>query len=66
MSTRKPAVKSHAVSTTEDVHANLEASFAEVVRLIERARQRAYQAVNTELVASDNYLERSTTTIVSG
>ncbi|MEI6633590.1 MAG: PDDEXK nuclease domain-containing protein [Chlamydiota bacterium] len=30
--------------------APVEASFAEVVSLIERARQRAYQAVNTELV----------------
>ncbi|MGJ7616713.1 MULTISPECIES: PDDEXK nuclease domain-containing protein [unclassified Variovorax] len=29
----------------------IEASFAEVVDLIEQARQRAYQAVNTELVA---------------
>ena len=29
----------------------VEASFAEVVELIEQARQRAYQAVNTELVA---------------
>lgn len=30
--------------------ARMKASFAEVVRLIEKARQRAYQAVNTELV----------------
>lgn len=31
-------------------NARMEAAFAEVVRLIEQARQRAYQAVNTELV----------------
>ena len=30
--------------------ASMDSSFAEVVRLIEQARQRAYQAVNTELV----------------
>jgi predicted nuclease of restriction endonuclease-like (RecB) superfamily len=30
--------------------ARMKAAFAEVVRLIEKARQRAYQAVNTELV----------------
>ena len=30
--------------------APVEAAFAEVVGLIEQARQRAYQAVNTELV----------------
>jgi hypothetical protein len=50
MSTRKPAGNSHAVSTREEVRANLEASFAEVVSFIEQARQRVYQAVNTELV----------------
>jgi hypothetical protein len=49
MSTRKVASKSRTVATT-DSSVSLEASFAEVVSLIEQARQRAYQAVNTELV----------------
>ena len=35
-----------AASSTESIHA----SFAEVVGLVEQARARAYQAVNTELV----------------
>lgn len=51
MSARKPATKSRAVGTRAKVLPPLEASFAEVVGLIEQARQRAYQAVNTELVA---------------
>jgi len=37
-------------TTTGASAAALEASFSEVVGLIEQARQRAYQAVNTELV----------------
>jgi predicted nuclease of restriction endonuclease-like (RecB) superfamily len=50
MIARKPAGKSQAVSPREEGRANLEASFAEVVSFIEQARQRVYQAVNTELV----------------
>ena len=50
MSTRKPAIGSRAVATTEAAPPSLEASFAEVVSLIEQARRRADQAVNTELV----------------
>ena len=50
MSIRKPAAKSRAVVTRAEAPPPLEASFAEVVGLIEQARQRAYQAVNTELV----------------
>jgi predicted nuclease of restriction endonuclease-like (RecB) superfamily len=56
MSTRKAATKSsgspgvHAVTTQRRPAAALEVSFAEIVDLIEQARQRAYQAVNTELV----------------
>ena len=38
------------VSKPGTVVAAVEASFAEVVGLIEQARMRAYQAVNTELV----------------
>lgn len=49
MSTRKPAAGSRAV-TVERGAAAVEASFAEVVGLIEQARQRAYQAVDRELV----------------
>lgn len=51
MSTRKPAAKSRAVVAGSKALPPLEASFDEVVGLIEQARQRAYQAVNTELVA---------------
>lgn len=47
MSTRLPASKR---SRESMANAPLETAFAEVVGLIERARQRAYQAVNTELV----------------
>lgn len=45
----KPVTASLVVEpgTTEGI----DASFAEVVRLIEQARQRAYQAVNTELIS---------------
>ena len=56
MSIRKVATKSsgppgvHAVTTQRRPAAALEVSFAEIVDLIEQARQRAYQAVNTELV----------------
>lgn len=50
MSTRKPAAKSRALVAQGKALPLLEASFAEVVGLIEQARQRAYQAVNTELV----------------
>ncbi len=56
MSTRKPARKSarppdaRAVATQRMPTAALAVSFAEIVGLIEQARQRAYQAVNTELV----------------
>jgi len=56
MSTRKAATKFsgspgvHAVTTQRRPAAALEVSFAEIVDLIEQARQRAYQAVNTELV----------------
>jgi predicted nuclease of restriction endonuclease-like (RecB) superfamily len=50
MSARKPAAKSRAVGTRVTVLPPLEASFAEVVGLIEQARQRAYKAVNTEVV----------------
>jgi hypothetical protein len=35
---------------TPSVDTRIDSSFAEVVKLIERAHQRAYQAVNTELV----------------
>lgn len=50
MSTRKPPAKSRAVVAKARAPKPLEASFAEVVGLIEQARQRAYQAVNTQLV----------------
>lgn len=50
MSTRKPALKSRTVTAERGPAAAVEASFAEVVGLIEQARQRAYQAVNTELI----------------
>jgi predicted nuclease of restriction endonuclease-like (RecB) superfamily len=46
MSGRKPTTKARAVTAPRGPAA----SFAEVVGLIEQARQRAYQAVNTELV----------------
>ncbi|SFQ40471.1 YhcG family protein [Variovorax sp. 770b2] len=44
---RKPSTSSPSPAGLQTV----EATFAEVVDLIEQARQRAYQAVNTELVA---------------
>ena len=47
MSARKTIAKSGSTATAV---AAVEASFAEVVGLIEQARLRAYQAVNTELV----------------
>ena len=46
MSTRPPVARSLTAVTASP----LETAFAEVVGLIEQARQRAYQAVNTELV----------------
>ena len=51
MSTRKTASKGLAGVVPDNVMESVETSFAEVVGLIEQARQRAYQAVNTELVA---------------
>ena len=54
MSDRKPGMKRKAVATQPAAKAEpvdlVETSFAEVVGLIEQARQRAYQAVNSELV----------------
>lgn len=50
MSTRKPAAKSRAVVARAKLLPPLEASFAGVVGLIEQARLRAYQAMNTEVV----------------
>ena len=50
MSTRKPATRSHVVAVERGAVAAVEETFAEVVGLIEQARQRAYQAVNTELI----------------
>ena len=50
MSTRKPAAKPRAVVARAKALPPLEASFAEVVGLIEQARLRAYQAMNTEVV----------------
>lgn len=50
MTARKPPSRPRTAAATADVPAHLDASFAEVVSLIEQARQRAYQAVNTELV----------------
>ena len=50
MSGRKPTTKARAVTAPHAPAAAVEASFAEVVGLIEQARQRAYQAVNTELI----------------
>ncbi len=43
----KPAKAARAIASPPQ---SLEASFAEVVDLIQRARQRAFQAVNTELI----------------
>lgn len=51
MSARKPGPKSRGVTSASGTAATLERSFSEVVVLIEQARQRAYQAVNTELVS---------------
>ena len=54
MSDRKPGMKRKAVATQPAAKAEpvdlVETSFAEVVGLIEQARQRAYQAANSELV----------------
>ena len=54
MSTRKAAPKANPltppVAIQPDVAEPVETSFAEVVSLIEQARQRAYQAVDSELV----------------
>ena len=54
MSTRKPAQKatstSRRVTAQPDSAEPAETAFAEVVSLIEQARQRAYQAVDSELV----------------
>jgi hypothetical protein len=54
MSDRKPVIKRKPVATRAVAKAEpidlVETSFAEVVGLIEQARQRAYQAVNSELV----------------
>ena len=49
MTAKRPALKSQAV-TAQRAAETIETSFAEVVGLIEQACQRAYQAVNTELV----------------
>ena len=49
MSTRKLPTRQNAEISADTVPPQA-AAFAEVVRLIEQARQRAYQAVNTELV----------------
>ena len=54
MSSRKPVAKRAAAPARARPPAKkapFEAEFAEVVVLIQQARQRAYQAVNTELVA---------------
>jgi predicted nuclease of restriction endonuclease-like (RecB) superfamily len=51
MSTRRQPPKHGAVAAPTGMAEPLEASFAEVVVLIEQARQRAYLAVNTELVS---------------
>lgn len=50
MSTRKPAAKSRAVVASAKALPPLEASFAAVVGLIEQARLRAYQSMNTDVV----------------
>ena len=54
MSGRKPPQKAKAatgqVVSQGDAAELIETSFAEIVGLIEQARQRAYQAVNSELV----------------
>ena len=50
MTTRKPATRSRVVTVEQRPIAAVEASFAEIVGLIEQARQRAYRAVNTELI----------------
>jgi predicted nuclease of restriction endonuclease-like (RecB) superfamily len=50
VSPAKPRQKSPADAAAPVDASPIEASFAEVVRLIEQARQRAYQAVNSELV----------------
>ena len=54
MSGRRPALKAQPspdqVVTQADAAEPIETSFAEVVGLIEQARQRAYQAVDSELV----------------
>ena len=45
-----PKKDGHVTAKSLDSPAALEASFAEIVDLIQQARQRALQAVNTELV----------------
>ncbi len=50
MKTRKVAPKTKLPLAKQAAVSPLEAAFAEVVSLIEQARKRAYQAVNTELV----------------
>ncbi len=50
MSTSKTRPASKSVASAPTDASSVEASFVDVVRLIEQARQRAYQAVNTELV----------------
>jgi len=47
---KKAAAKTKVARVKGGLVVPIEASFAEVVSLIERARERAYQAVNTELV----------------
>ncbi|HSI60713.1 MAG TPA: PDDEXK nuclease domain-containing protein, partial [Ideonella sp.] len=50
MTSRKAGSKTRPGTTRLDPTEPVETAFAEVVSLIERARQRAYQAVNAELV----------------
>ena len=50
MNTRRPPSKSRAGAVPALAGTSLETSFAEVVGLIEQARERAFHAVNTELV----------------
>ena len=50
MSIRKPTTRSRAVVARAKAPPPLDASFAEVVSLIEQARRRAYQAMNAEVV----------------
>ena len=50
MTTKKGGPKARAVTAKLGATEPIETSFAEVVGLIEQARLRAYQAINTELV----------------